>query len=136
MAYHLAFLDPPTRDALRALGSVLRQLRVSRGLSQRGLARRSGLSQSSISRAETGQAPWLSAVWIARLLAGLDLEPGLLGLMDRPHATITPGWTVLARRFQFGRRQQDLDALRAMRQRSLERAISERPRRDAIEPPD
>ena len=74
MSHRIGRLDRPTRQALLALGAVLRELRAERGLSQRALASRCGLSQSTISRLETGQAEGVRVAWIARLLAGLDAE--------------------------------------------------------------
>ena len=89
MSHTIGRLDEPTRDALRVLGVVLRQLRAERGLSQRALGARSGLSQSTISRLECGLAEGVRAAWIARLLAGLDervqARPDERPMLERCH---------------------------------------------------
>lgn len=123
MGYRLERQDAPTREALVALGSVFRELRQLRGLTQRQLASRSGLSQSSISRLETGKAPWLSAVWIARLLAGLDLDREELG--PRPKAGSSPeaGWLLLMRRFDAARRRRELLAIAEVKRVTREQAL-------------
>ena len=108
MGYRLEDQDPPTCEALAVLGSVFRAIREARGLTQRQLAARSGLSQSTISRFENGKAPWLAAVWIARLLAGLDLEPGLLDFGPTAVKSPVPGWVVLMNRFEANRRYRDI----------------------------
>jgi transcriptional regulator with XRE-family HTH domain len=128
VAYRLEDQDAPTREALVALGSVFIELRRTRGLSQRKLAARSGLSQSTISRLETGKAPWLSAVWIARVLAGLDLEPGILGFRGGLTKSSEPGWATLMRRFDRARRDRDIGAL-SEEQRVRREAWIERERR-------
>jgi transcriptional regulator with XRE-family HTH domain len=118
MAYRLEDQDAPTREALVALGSAFFEIRRARGLTQRKLAARSGLAQSTISRFETGKAPWLAAVWVARLLAALDLEPGLLGFGERAVRSNVPGWVVLMRRFEANRRYRELQTI-AERDRQL-----------------
>lgn len=125
MAYRLEDQDPPTRAALAALGSALFEIRRARGLTQRQLSARSGLAQSTISRLETGKAPWLSAVWIARLLAAVDLEPGLMGFGETAVKSSVPGWVILMRRFEAGRRHRELQTIaerdRQLRDERLER---------------
>ena len=111
MAYRLEDQDVPTREALVALGSVFVELRRSRGLTQRKLAARCGLSQSTICRLETGKAPWLSAVWIARLLAGLDIGPDILGFRTTLIEDPEPGWRHLMNRFEARRRRREYSAL-------------------------
>jgi transcriptional regulator with XRE-family HTH domain len=83
MSHRIGRVDRDTREALQILGSVLHDLRQSRGLSQRALAGRCGLSQSTISRLENGLAEGVRVAWIARLLAGLDTTVPLM-LDDRP----------------------------------------------------
>ena len=78
MSHSIGRIDGPTREALVALGTVLRDLRAERGLSQRALADRCGLSQPTISRLETGQAEGTRVAWLARLLAGLDTRVRVL----------------------------------------------------------
>ncbi|HSO30440.1 MAG TPA: helix-turn-helix transcriptional regulator [Candidatus Sulfomarinibacteraceae bacterium] len=123
MAYRLEQQDAATREALVALGSVLRELRMSRSLTQRKLEARCGLSQSSISRLETGKAPWMSAVWIARLLAGLDLAAD--GVYFRPTATPSegPGWKFLMARFDAAHRRREQMTLADIRRLDRERAL-------------
>lgn len=90
MAHDIGRIDPETAEALRVLGGVLRELRASRGLSQRALAGRCGLSQSTISRLECGLAPGVRVAWVARLLAGLDTAvrrvPDDRSPVERTHA--------------------------------------------------
>jgi transcriptional regulator with XRE-family HTH domain len=90
MSHPIGQLDRETRDALQILGAVLRELRGSRGLSQRSLASRCGLSQSTISRLENGLAEGVRVAWIARILAALDtvvrLRPDDRPLIERSHA--------------------------------------------------
>ena len=90
MARDVGRIDPETREALQELGHVLRELRGSRGLSQRALAWRCGLSQSTISRLECGLAEGVRVAWVARLLAGLDAKLHLIpddrSSVDRSHA--------------------------------------------------
>jgi transcriptional regulator with XRE-family HTH domain len=118
MAYRLEDQDAPTREALAALGSAMLEIRKARGLTQRQLSSRSGLAQSTISRLETGKAPWLAAVWIARLLAALDLEPGLMGFGATAVKSSVPGWVILMRRFEANRRYRELQTI-AERDRQL-----------------
>ena len=134
MAYRLEDQDPPTRAALVALGAVVYELRRSRGLTQRKWAQRSGLSQSSISRLENGKAPWLSAVWIARLLAGLDLEPGILGLRERATPSEVAGWRVLMDQFHRKRRDRDIKEALEERRVAHHRALTALKRRNEREP--
>lgn len=98
MSHTLGRIDPATREALRILGAVLRQLRLERGLSQRALASRCGLSQSTISRLECGLADGVRVAWIARLLAGLDSNVRVLP-DDRPIHERCHGFTELRRAF-------------------------------------
>ncbi|HUG30105.1 MAG TPA: helix-turn-helix transcriptional regulator [Candidatus Limnocylindria bacterium] len=90
MAHDIGRIDPETREALKELGQVLRDLRGSRGLTQRALAWRCGLSQSTISRLECGLAEGIRVAWVARLLAGLDTKLQLIpddrSPGDRSHA--------------------------------------------------
>jgi len=129
MAYRLEDQDPPTREALAALGSAMLEIRRARGLTQRQLSARSGLAQSTISRLETGKAPWLSAVWIARLLAALDLEPGLMGFGATAVKSSVPGWVILMRRFEANRRYRELQTIaerdRQVRDERIERLRKE-----------
>ena len=129
MAYRLEDQDPPTREALVALGSAMFEIRRARGLTQRKLSSRSGLAQSTISRLETGKAPWLSAVWIARLLAALDLEPGLMGFGETAVKSSVPGWVILMRRFEANRRYRELQTI-AERDRQLRDERMERLRKE------
>jgi transcriptional regulator with XRE-family HTH domain len=108
MAYRLQDQDEPTREALRVLGSVFLRIRSARGLTQRQLEARSGVSQSVICRFENGKAPWLAAVQIARLLAALDLEPGLMGFEEKAVPSPVPGWKMLMDRFESRQRRLDL----------------------------
>jgi len=108
MGYRLQDQDEPTKEALVALGSAFLKIRAARGLTQRQLERRSGVSQSVISRFENGKAPWLAAVQIARLLAALDLEPGMLGFGEKAVPSPVPGWVTLMERFEARRRRLDL----------------------------
>ena len=105
------------------------EIRRARGLTQRQLSARSGLAQSTISRLETGKAPWLSAVWIARLLAALDLEPGLMGFGETAVKSSVPGWVILMRRFEANRRYRELQTI-AERDRQLRDERFERLRRE------
>ena len=125
MKYPIHQQDEPTRQALLALGEVFRELRWSRGLTQRKYAQRTGLSQSTISRLENGQAPWLSIVWVARLLAGLDLEPGLLGFNERLVESEEPAWARMMQRFERRRREAELDAMRLDMERRRQRAMAD-----------
>ena len=111
VAYRLEYLDPATREALVALGSVFIDLRRSRGLTQRQVAARCGLSQSSISRLETGKALSLGAIWIARMLASLDIEPGILGFPTKPPTDPEPSWRRLLERFEARRRHREYASL-------------------------
>lgn len=105
------------------------EIRRARGLTQRQLSARSGLAQSTISRLETGKAPWLSAVWIARLLAALDLEPGLMGFGEKAVRSSVPGWVILMRRFEANRRYRELQTI-AERDRQLRDERFERLRQE------
>ena len=75
----MAQLRPPASD----IGSVIRELRVARELTQEELGRRAGLSMTYISLVETGKRnPTISAV--ARILAAVDTGWAEFGvLMDR-----------------------------------------------------
>jgi transcriptional regulator with XRE-family HTH domain len=132
MAYRLEDQDEPTKEALVALGSAFLAIRRSRGLTQRQLEARSGVSQSVISRFENGKAPWLAAVQIARLLAALDLEPGLLGFGEKAVKSPVPGWVMLMQRFEAKRRRLDLQAIEEHQRRQRDERL-ERLRRE-IEP--
>lgn len=123
VVYRLEDQDAATQEALVALGSVFRTLRLSRGLSQRQLAARCGLSQSSISRFETGKAPWMSAVWIARLLAGLDLAPDGRYFMPTATPSKIAGWQLLMARFDAAHRHRELRELAEIRRTNRERAL-------------
>jgi hypothetical protein len=59
--------------ALDEFGAWLRELRLSRALSQGGLAGRSGVPQSTISRLERGLRPRLRASAVARILIVLGV---------------------------------------------------------------
>jgi transcriptional regulator with XRE-family HTH domain len=135
MAYRLEDQDPPTREALVALGSAFFEVRRARGLTQRRLSMRSGLAQSTISRFETGKAPWLSAVWIARLLAALDVEPGILGFGERAIKSSVPGWVILMRRFEANRRSRELQTLEARDRQLREERLARLQRELAHERP-
>ena len=113
MGYRLEDQDEPTLEALRVLGATYRSIRVARGLTQRQLSARSGLSQSTISRFENRRAPWLAAVWIARLLAALDVEPGLDGFGTTAVKSPVPGWVVMMQRFEGNRRYRDRQVIAA-----------------------
>ena len=113
MGYRLEDQDEPTLEALRVLGATYRSIRVARGLTQRQLSARSGLSQSTISRFENGRAPWLAAVWIARLLAALDVEPGLDGFGTTAVKSPVPGWVVMMKGFEGNRRYRDRQVIAA-----------------------
>ena len=117
MSHSIGRLDAPTREALVALGKVLRELRMERGLSQRALAHRCGLSQPTISRLETGQAEGTRVAWIARLLAGLDMRVRVLP-DDRHALDRNRGFRRL--RLEFDRQHGDARA----RARELERKRS------------
>ncbi|MEW5991548.1 MAG: helix-turn-helix transcriptional regulator [Chloroflexota bacterium] len=119
MRFRLEDQDEPTREALTVLGGVFRGLRTGRGLTQRQLEARSGVSQSTISRFENGKAPWLAAVQIARLLAALDLEPGLLGFGEKAVPNLVPAWVTLMDRFELRRRRADLQAFEQRRRIEL-----------------
>jgi transcriptional regulator with XRE-family HTH domain len=90
MPHDLGQIDYETREALQVLGQVLRDLRGSRGLSQRALAGRCGLSQATISRLECGLADGVRVAWVARLLVGLDMKvhtvPDARTPVERSHA--------------------------------------------------
>jgi transcriptional regulator with XRE-family HTH domain len=129
MAYRLEDQDEPTREALAVLGSTFRQIRHARGLTQRQLEARSGVSQSVISRFENGKAPWLSATLIARLLAALDLQPGLLGFGDRAVKSDVPAWVTLMQRFEAKRRRLDLQTIEERQRLHIEER-GERVRRE------
>jgi transcriptional regulator with XRE-family HTH domain len=59
------------------LGSMLRNARRGRGVSQAALARRTGIPQPAISRIENGrEAPSMER--LSRVLAGLGLRPMLV----------------------------------------------------------
>jgi transcriptional regulator with XRE-family HTH domain len=126
MAYRIEDQDEPTKEALIALGAVFRKIRVARGLTQRLLSARSGVSQSVISRFENGKAPWLAAVQIARLLAALDLEPGLLGFGDKAVPSPVPGWVMLMQRFESKQRRLDLQTFEARQRQFREERIARR----------
>src|SRR3990172_628362 len=113
MGYRLEDQDEPTLEALRVLGATYRSIRDARGLTQRQLSARSGLSQSTISRFENGRAPWLAAVWIARLLAALDVEPGLDGFGTTAVKSPVPGWVVMMKGFEGNRRYRDRQVIAA-----------------------
>lgn len=93
-------IDPVTREALEVLGSIVRDGRATRGLSQRALASRVGLSQSTVSRFERGRAEGLRAAWIARLLAALDGPVQALP-DDRPIVERCHGFLHLRRAFSY-----------------------------------
>ena len=124
MAYRLEHQDEATREALIALGSVFLELRRSRGLTQRQLAGRCGLSQSSISRLETGKAPSLSAIWIARMLACLDIAPGILGFTSKIVEDPEPSWRRLMARFESRRRHREYNSLIYEANRRRERRLA------------
>lgn len=64
------------RRAERDAGSLLREARARRGLSQRGLADRTGIAQTTIARIESGRhQPSLGT--LTRLLAGAGFRPTL-----------------------------------------------------------
>ena len=125
MRYPIHAQDEPTRQALVALGGVFRELRWSRGLTQRKYARRCGLSQSTISRLENGLAPCLSIVWVARLLAALDLEPGMNGFNEGLVETSEPGWAPMMRRFERRRREDELKEMRIKWEQRRQRALAD-----------
>lgn len=97
MGYVRRQIDPLTASAMRELGTVLRILRTSRGLTQRELAMRSGVSQSTISRLENGLAPGVRVFALARVLGGLERQ----GAFDRAawEAATPPGWRVMLEAF-------------------------------------
>lgn len=67
----LAFQQPQPSPSIKSIGTVLRSIRVAKGLSQPQLEKRSGLSQSTISDVELGRRhQWEN---IALLAQGLDI---------------------------------------------------------------
>jgi transcriptional regulator with XRE-family HTH domain len=135
MSHSLGPIDEPTAEALRGLGDVLHRVRGERGMSQRALAGRCGLSQSTISRLENGLAPGVRVAWVARLLAGLDLDPPAPG-HEPWNGWTTPGWVLLMERFSHRGRLAARLALEA--QRVPERPKGGQPyrRRPPIKPSD
>ncbi|HXG26817.1 MAG TPA: helix-turn-helix transcriptional regulator [Candidatus Binatia bacterium] len=132
MSHRYGLLDRPTRDALVALGAVLRELRLERGLSQRSLAARAGLSQATVSRLEAGKAAGVRAAWIARLLAGLDeqttSQPDDQHLLERNH-----GFRKLRAAFDAGHgaaraRARELERRRSVAELLLRHDIEQRDR--------
>lgn len=67
-------LDPVRQLGLATLGNLVRQWRVSSGLSQRQLAEKTGVSQSTISRLESGALRSLRLVRLA-LVIGVLHDP-------------------------------------------------------------
>lgn len=123
MSHTIGGLDPATREALQALGSVIRELRAARGLTQRALAARCGLSQPTISRLECGRAEGLRAAWIARLLAGLDSTVRVLP-DDRPVLERCHGFLLLRRAFAPAAGEQRRRARDDARRKSVEAYIA------------
>jgi transcriptional regulator with XRE-family HTH domain len=124
MSHGLGWIDLDTREALQLLGTVLRELRQERRLSQRALAGRCGLSQSTISRLECGLADGVRVAWIARLLAGLDAEVRIQP-DDRPVAKRCHGFRRLRNAFSAQSVELRRRPRRLARQEALARLLEE-----------
>jgi transcriptional regulator with XRE-family HTH domain len=80
----LAAPDVPLNDDLRHLAAAVRQLRTSRGLTQREFGRRCGLTQPDVSKLERGRL-MLSAAVLVRMARTFDVSLDVLcGLSQVP----------------------------------------------------
>jgi transcriptional regulator with XRE-family HTH domain len=75
------------RDDGQRSGAVLRQARVSRGLTQAELGALCGYSASQISRLECGRQPLNDVDLLRRFAEVLSISPQLFGLAPDPFAT-------------------------------------------------
>ncbi|MDO7563712.1 MAG: helix-turn-helix domain-containing protein, partial [Planktomarina temperata] len=66
-----AALDPPSAALLRSLGTRLRQMRKSQGLSRRSLSERSGVSPRYLAKVEAGDGN-ISIGLLIKLAAALE----------------------------------------------------------------